>query len=242
VTLPSHVRNVVPVDTADTWEAIADVVPAKAYLVGGTALAIHFRHRVSRDLDFFLEEPIDVGKLVDTLQRRGPFVTTMREDHSPQTLNGVFRGTKLQFLEASSQVLLERPGLIGGVRVAGVADLLATKLNVLTHRPALRDYVDLMIIERDGNRFVEEGLALFVEKYQPTVPDQAIRLVLECLASLRDVEADPELTFLPGARALTKVDVARYWSRRIPEVVAHLARGDLEQPGSERVVPRGPGE
>jgi hypothetical protein len=241
MTLPEIIRDVVPRDTANTWEAIADAVPAAAYLVGGTALAMHFRHRISRDLDFFLEEPIDVGELVAALQQRGRFVTTARDDQSPQTLNGVFGGTKLQFLEASSQVLLERPAVIGGVRVAQVHDLLATKLNVLTHRPALRDYVDLMVIERQGHVSVEEGLSLFVQRYRPAVPDQAIRLIVECLGSLQDVEPDPELSFLPGVRPVTKADVARYWNRRLPEVVAHLTRGDLAPPGSEPLEPRGPG-
>jgi len=232
--LPDTVRDVLPVDTAGTWEAIADVVPTQAYLVGGTAIAIHFRHRLSRDLDFFLEQPIDIAELVATLQRRGPFVTTARDDQSPQTLNGIFGATKLQFLEASSQVLLEEPAMIGGVRVARVHDLVATKLNAVTHRPALRDYVDLLIMERDGHIPVEEGLSLFVEKYRPAVRDQALRLIVECLASLQDVEDDPELRFLPGVRPIGTADVARYWSRRIPQIVAHLDRGDIPPPGQSR--------
>ncbi|MGH7749830.1 MAG: nucleotidyl transferase AbiEii/AbiGii toxin family protein [Candidatus Dormibacteria bacterium] len=213
MTLPDHLREVLAEGTAATWEAIAALLPAKAYLVGGTALAIHLRRRISRDLDFYLEEPVDLDALVRALQLRGAFLPTMREDASPQTLNGVFEATKLQFLEASSQLLLEEPALVAGVRVAGIADLLATKLNVITHRPALRDYVDLMMIEQQGHRFVEEGLALFLEKNRPAVPDQALRLVIECLASFDDVEADPELQFL-SARAVTKAAVARYWTER----------------------------
>ena len=56
MTLPAWLRAVLPDGTAETWEQIRSVVPDCAYLVGGTAIAVHLRHRVSRDLDFFLAE------------------------------------------------------------------------------------------------------------------------------------------------------------------------------------------
>jgi hypothetical protein len=55
---------VLPDGTAETWEQVRSVIPDCAYLVGGTAIAVHLRHRVSRDLDFFLAEDT-----ADTLHR-----------------------------------------------------------------------------------------------------------------------------------------------------------------------------
>jgi hypothetical protein len=54
VSLPAWLRAVLPGDTAEAWEKVCSIVPFSAYLVGGTAIAIHLQHRVSRDLDFFL--------------------------------------------------------------------------------------------------------------------------------------------------------------------------------------------
>jgi hypothetical protein len=51
--LSERVRSILPPDTALTWETIAPTVPSTAYLGGGTAIAVHLAHRVSRDLDFF---------------------------------------------------------------------------------------------------------------------------------------------------------------------------------------------
>lgn len=68
---PTELRGVVPAETAAAWAAIRDVVPAGAYLGGGTAIAVHLRHRVSRDLDIFLRQPVDLDRLVDALQHRG---------------------------------------------------------------------------------------------------------------------------------------------------------------------------
>jgi hypothetical protein len=39
--------------TAEAWDALAPHLPASLYLGGGTAVAVHLRHRESADLDFF---------------------------------------------------------------------------------------------------------------------------------------------------------------------------------------------
>lgn len=51
--LSEHVRGKLPPDTTLTWETIAPIVPSTEYLGGGTAIAVHLAHRVSRDLYFF---------------------------------------------------------------------------------------------------------------------------------------------------------------------------------------------
>lgn len=46
--LPERIRRILPPDTAKTWSTLAPLVPAAAYLGGGTAIAVHLGHRVSR--------------------------------------------------------------------------------------------------------------------------------------------------------------------------------------------------
>jgi hypothetical protein len=46
--MPSdRVRDILPPDTASTWDTIAPIVPPDAYLGGGTAIAVHLGHRIS---------------------------------------------------------------------------------------------------------------------------------------------------------------------------------------------------
>jgi hypothetical protein len=101
--MPSdRVREILPPDTAATWDAIAPVVPPDAYLGDGTAIAVHLAHRVSRDLDFFFHhESIDLDKLTHRLNAVGPFAVTER---SAGTLNGIFSATKVQFLHADESL------------------------------------------------------------------------------------------------------------------------------------------
>ncbi len=230
MSLPDWLEALLPGETAVTWEAVAPLVPAEAYLGGGTAIAVHLRHRPSRDLDFFFhDDTVDLDHLTDRLRAHGTFAVTQR---APGTLNGVFGETRLQFLHAG----LERPvrrleptTLVGGLQIAGLGDLLAMKLNAIAGRAQLRDYFDLMTIERQGGRTIEEGLGLFIARYQPEHEDSAITPILLALGYLDDVGDDP---FLPVEREA----IVRYWQQRQPELVAAVERygssrpAPLEQP------------
>jgi DNA-binding transcriptional ArsR family regulator len=131
--------------------------------------------------------------------------------------NAYLGGAKLQTLEASSVPLVEPTVSVAGVRVAGVGDLLAMKLKVVRERGELRDYFDLVAIERDAHRRVEEGIALALRKYRPRGREEFVASLLRSLAYLDDVEEDP-------AVPMTRADVAAYWAARVPEITANLSR------------------
>lgn len=203
-----------PADVAQTWELLAPALPRELYLIGGTALAVHLRHRVSRDLDFFFHEDVDLDQLAATLQDLGSFAITLRGEG---TLNGLLAQTKVQFLSSASQELLEQPAEVAGLRVAGIGDIFATKLKVIGDRGELRDYFDLMAIEQQAGRRVEEGLGLFMARYRLPPGNTAVTHIVTALGYLEDVDEDD---LLP----VDKDVIAAYWSKRQPEIVRHLAR------------------
>lgn len=202
-----------PEGAADAWRALGPVVPANAYLAGGTALAAHLHHRLSRDLDFFTDGPFDEQLLAELLKARGRFAVT---DQSAGTLNGVFEDTKVQFLDATTQRPLRDFTEVDGVRIASLPDLLATKVKVIADRGELRDYFDLMVIEQRTDLTVEEGLVLFVDRYQPASPESAVSVIVRGLGYLDDVNDDPGL---PVERSV----VEAYWRQRAPEIVRWFA-------------------
>jgi hypothetical protein len=208
---PSHsgdlesLAAILPPSTLAAWRTIAPAVPPQAY--GGTALTAHVRHRMSRDLDFFTETPFDVDALAAAIDGIGTFAPTMVDEG---TLNGLFESTKVQFLDASTQRLLEPTTLFGGVRLASMADIAATKLKVIQDRGALRDYFDLMVI--DEHIPMEEGLRLLVEKYQPLAPAGLIANVVRGLGYLGDVEDDPSLP-------VPREQIESFWASRQPRLV-----------------------
>jgi hypothetical protein len=216
--LPEHIREILPADTAESWELLAPAVPTEAYLAGGTAIAVHLGHRVSRDLDFFYHsDAVDLDALARTLATIGPLAITTR---APGALNAVFSRTKVQFLHADEvgpQRLLSEPVQVEGLRVAELDDLFAMKLKVVGDRGELRDYFDLMVIEQRTGRTVEEGMQLFLRRYQPQYPQQALGHIVRGLGYFDDVEPDD---LLPVGRQ----SIVEYWQNRNRAVVAALAQ------------------
>jgi hypothetical protein len=212
VDLPAHLKTVLPRPTREVWQALVQNLPAGAYLVGGTGIAAHLGHRVSRDLDFFVAEPFEPEELALVLNRIDRFAPTQV---ATGTLNGYLGETRIQFLDARDQHPVESNVEIGGIPVAGLRDLLATKLKVIGDRGELRDYFDLLVLERDAGHHIEEGLAIVVERYRPATPEATILHIVRALGYLDDVADDPGL---PADRT----EIETYWHRRQPEIVRSL--------------------
>lgn len=207
-------RDILPPETTEAWRRVVPLVPSGAYLSGGTALAVHLHHRSSRDLDFFTPQPFDADALsARLLDAFDDFAPTLVDEG---TVNGTLGGAKLQFLDASPQRILHRPDRRAGLLIAGVDDILATKVKVIGDRPALRDYFDLMKIEEMTDLTVEEGFRLYVEKYEEGRPDPTrIGHLLAALGYLEDVDDDPGV---PADKAV----VEAYWHRRQPQIAKTL--------------------
>lgn len=109
------------------------------------------------------------------------------------------------------QCMLDETSLVGGLEVAGVRDLFAMKLKVVADRGELRDYFDLLSIERRTEFRVESGLRFFVERYRPRVPRQAVAAIVLGLGYLEDVADDPTLP-------MQREEIEEYWRRRQPEI------------------------
>jgi hypothetical protein len=209
--LPRELRRLLPASTVDAWAKVAAVAPDGSYLAGGTALAVHLLHRVSRDLDVFVAQDLDSDEVRRRLEQAGTLTITLQ---SSDTLNGVLDGTKVQFLRAT-QRQLDPASEVAGLPVAGVRDLMADKLKVVGDRGELRDYFDLMAIERAGVHRVEQGLAYYRERYGVGPDHVTLSHIVRGLGYLDDVNDDPGLP-------LGRDDIERYWRTRQPQIARNL--------------------
>lgn len=205
-----------PPDTAEAWDAILDLVPAGAYLAGGTAVALQLGHRESRDLNWFCAALVDVVTLDRHLGEGGSWVASEVVDTDERfTLNGLYSRTKLQFLDARglhpTEPVVER----AGADLAGLGDLQAMKLQVLADRGELRDYHDVYSIETRAARPIEEGLGIMLDVYRPRGPDALLRRVVLAMGHFDDVADDPGV---PMARS----DLETWFASRVPQVVRTL--------------------
>jgi predicted nucleotidyltransferase component of viral defense system len=216
--LPAKVRAALPRDAARAWQTLAPHLPAALYLGGGAATAVRLgAHRISQDLDFFYHaEAVDLDELEATLEELG-FAVSYR---APGTLRGVLGATKVEFFHADEvrpQHLLGPPDETAGLRVAGLKDLMAMKLKVLAERGELRDYYDVMRIEQQGGLSVEDGVALYLERYGLDPRGDALPHLVRALGYLDDADQD-------GSIPTTKAELARWWRRRQVELIRNLGQ------------------
>lgn len=218
VTLPADLQATLPLDTARAWQTLAPMLPKELYLVGGTAIAVHLKHRESRDLDFFFHSnAVDLDALAAELQKLSRFSVTRQ---GAGTLCGVLGETKVEFFhadEGGTQHLLEEPTIVSGLRIAGLKDLMAMKLKVIGDRGELRDYFDVKLIEEAGHITVEDGLALYLGRHGLTPQHETIDHIIRALGYLDDVIEDDMLP-------MSKHDLAAWWKTRQARLIRNLSR------------------
>jgi hypothetical protein len=217
-TFPSHLGldGVLSQDTRTAWTEIRPYLPRGTYLAGGTGIAVHLKHRVSNDLDFFTDVPLDVDELNEALVRSPLMVQVTRATSKLGSLAGVLRSTKFEFSDASAVHRVEPTTEVAGIPVAGVGDLLAMKVKAITARKELRDYEDLKALELLAGRRFEEGIALAIERYTITT-EGGVMAFITALANIDRCGEDP-LVVTP------RDELIAYWKGRLPAVVASVSR------------------
>ena len=156
---------------------------AQTRLVGGTALALQLGHRVSVDLDLFGAWPPDVD-LFGALKRIGK-VRKSSGSASGRLQFFFIDSVKVDCVAYDEHPWLEPPVEERGIRLAGVRDIAAMKVNAITNRGTRKDFVDLAFpLERFS---MDEIFGWYGEKYAEASPALALR----SLSYFVDAEADP---------------------------------------------------
>ncbi len=179
------------------------------YLAGGTGLALHLGHRLSRDLDFFAPDAFDEEGVLQQLQQYDGFSVVAK---GPQTLHTTIRNTKVSFLGYAYPTLFPCTEYIG-VQVADARDIACMKLSAIASRGTKRDFIDLYVFARDfglGNL-----VQLFDRKYSQTRYNKLH--MLKSLTFFQDAEKDPMPHML---EPLDWNEVKRFFSQEVPRLTS----------------------
>lgn len=174
------------------------------YLVGGTALALRYGHRISVDLDLFTHESFDSEQLSQLLIDEFSLTESMVEDN---TVLGLIHGIKTDFI-AHRYPLLNGIEEIDGLRLLAVEDIAAMKLNAIANRGSKKDFWDLYELLQHFER--EELFQFYQQKY----PAGSIWNVEKSLTYFDDAEADPDPVDLKG-RSWTEVKTGIQQTNRL---------------------------
>ena len=213
--------DVLSADVRAVWPklaaAVADIDGA---LFGGTALAVHLRHRQSFDLDYmtytyFAGEQV-AARLAATAQVDVQVAAASQ-------LRAVVAGVVVEVFSAPHPSddphrvqQVAAPAVIEGLAVASMGDLLAAKLDVLLWRAKLRDFIDIAAIDQSERLRIEDGLRLHIHRYGTAAHSGVLDEIVDLLEDPGVLASDP--VFAEQAAATLS-----YLAGRAPELRDYLA-------------------
>ena len=166
-----HIESVEP-STLELLKRI-QALPALAEtrLVGGTALALQLGHRMSVDLDIFGHWDLN-RNLEAEFSKVG---TTEKHSGAVDAKLQFFdvAGVKIDCVTYDAFPWLETPIEEEGVRLAGISDIAAMKVNAITNRGTRKDFVDMTFLLRTNT--MKQIFKWYRQKYPTANPALAVR-------------------------------------------------------------------
>ena len=188
------------------------------HLVNGSAVAVHFGHRRSEDLDIFSVTPdLNLHAVRASLATSVPSLVVRGE--TDVTLKVAADGAIIDFVRYP-YAPLEPPTIgPGGVLLASVRDLGAMKLLAIATRGIRRDFWDAFVIAKNGHS-LQQMAADFRAKFGKEASD--LYHVVRALTYFADAEADP---ILPrGMTPALWTEVRLYFAREAPRLLQQLTQ------------------
>lgn len=133
----------------------------KAYLAGGTALALQLGHRISYDLDFFTQEEFDEQVLLPEIEKISNF---QLEKIARRTILGKFKDVKFSIFYYKYPLLYSAKKF-GMINITDIRDIAAMKVAAIASRGTKRDFVDLYFICKETIT-LPDAIQLYDKKYK----------------------------------------------------------------------------
>ena len=144
--------------------------------VGGSALSVYLKHRISEDLDFFsweneLRNETLLGQIKNTFPK-GFKIETLNK----KQLNLKIEGVKITFFANNWEELKKNEKLAGNINIAPIKLLTGMKINSLFLRAKFRDYYDLYVINKE--KYTIEQMYEIIKEYMPEINKKLFQTAL----------------------------------------------------------------
>ena len=158
------------------------------YLAGGTCLALYLGHRQSYDFDFFIPTDFNTSQIINILTSIGRYE---RDNEEKNTINGMLNGVRISFFGYKYD-MIEDFGSYRGIRLAGIRDIAAMKLEAIAGRGSKKDFVDMFFLLKHFS--LEQIFSFHARKYGIGLSNQYHHLKSLVYFNDADEEAMPLMT------------------------------------------------
>jgi len=199
-------------ETSNVLQVIIDKAAFlnKYVLVGGSALALHFCHRKSEDLDFFTYS--DNYNKKDILDLLKVFEKSKIVNETKDQMDIICDGVKITFFNANWKFL--KPLRKEIFNIASVESIAAMKMNVLFLRAKYRDYYDLYFIAKEKMSLYE-----IFKHSEKIIAGLTYKLFCIALTYIDDIE-DDSVTHLEPKEYISKEEIRAFFENKILEANA----------------------
>lgn len=148
-----QIKKAMPEATFELFtEGFSDIAYIRKWtLVGGTALSIHLHHRLSEDLDFFIEkstldqERAHIETMITDLEDQG--YNCVKTHNNSENLDFEIEGVKVTFFASGIKNLKANCNSYKNIEVASVETIIAMKMEaIISYRTKIRDFYDIYTI------------------------------------------------------------------------------------------------
>lgn len=158
-------------------------------LVGGTALALRIGHRKSIDLDFFTKEEFDIVELREMLVEKYAMTVSFERG---QTLKGFIDGVMIDCIRFNYPHIKE-PDIIDGVRLESIPDIIAMKLDAVSHNGTrIKDFIDIATLSSLYS--FNDMLQFYLAKY----PNSNVLMPVKSLVYFDDINFGESVVMTNG--------------------------------------------
>ena len=173
-------------------------------LVGGSALALHIKHRKSEDLDFFTYEDnaFDIQKIKEIVNKLNGKIVNISDEQIDIFIDGV----KVTFFDAKWSFL--KPKKIENFNLATLKQLAIMKTNVLFLRAKYRDYYDLYFLVQ------KFGIKEIFEMSENILDGINFKLFAAALLYIDDIE-DENIDYLEPKEKISLRDIRSFFENEL---------------------------
>ncbi len=194
-------------DTANALQLIIEKAPfiQNYVLVGGSALALHFCHRKSEDLDFFTyADSYNKKEILDLLKI---FKKSRIVNETKDQIDIICDGVKITFFNAKWQFL--KPVRKEIFNLASIESIAAMKMNALFLRAKYRDYYDLYFIAKEKMSLYE-----IFEHSIKIIDGLTYKLFCIALTYIDDIE-DDSIGHLEPKEIISKKEIRAFFESKL---------------------------
>lgn len=162
-------------------------------LVGGTALALRYGHRISVDIDLFSTRPMDTDAVTKELETRfGERFSYRKDQRAKWAVFGFIDEVKVDLIHSPHPCIApveEREGF----RMYADADIAPMKVQAILDRAKKKDFFDLDLLLR------AHGLPKIMEWHRRKYPDHSIAISIpSAITWFKDAEDSEDPVSLKG--------------------------------------------